>query len=72
MKLTVYHKKTWVLIPTNGGDNMTDNKQDKKFDAPWEHPDVAGVVNIFNGRVTKVEHKDMIIIKEDKYEPIQR
>ena len=51
---------------------MTTNSQDQKYDAPWDHPDIAGVVNIFNGRITKVEHKDMIVIKEDKYEPIQR
>lgn len=36
------------------------NLENQKYDTPWEHPDIAGIVSIFNGKVVEIKHKNMI------------
>ena len=41
------------------------DSENQKYKAPWEHPDIAGIINIFNGKIAEIKHKDMIV-KTDK------
>lgn len=37
----------------------------ESYETPWEHPDIAGVVSIFNGRVTDIQYRHMIVRTEE-------